>query len=62
MQKLYKNFHMFHFKKGIVSKATICGNTVCNCFSKTNHMRLTVPLYRILSVKNVRAWVSLNIT
>ena len=28
MQKLYENFHIFHFQKRIVSAETIPGNTV----------------------------------
>ena len=28
MRKLYKNFHIFHFKKRIVSAETIRGNTI----------------------------------
>ena len=32
MQKLYENFHIFHFQKRIVSAETIRGNTVCAAF------------------------------
>ena len=33
MRKLYENFHIFHFKKRIVSAETIRGNKVCQIWT-----------------------------
>ena len=33
MQKLYENFHIFHFQKRMVSDETIRGNTICERIS-----------------------------
>ena len=41
MQKIYENFHIFHFQKRIVSAETIRGNTV-NVKSVCNDMSIQI--------------------
>ena len=49
MRKLYKNFHIFHFKKRIVSTETIRGNTVHGIWT-LKKLYLSILFCRFLAV------------